>query len=135
MINNNNNNNNSKTNLKNLCYYCFNILISHLQNKNHTIKFPENFKNDSSPIFITYRTLLGGETQGALRGCRGTLHPALLEKNLQKFSLSAALDDNRFPPITLEEIPFFNLEISAYTKLINNTLAGCIFGIITNHNF
>ena len=98
--------------LKKLCVYAFNTLISHLTKEQKPNCFPESLKNKSFPLFVTWTT---GKSKD-LRGCIGTFASNDLESNLKKFSLIAALEDDRFPPIKAKEIPNLNVGISLLTN-------------------
>ena len=97
--------------LKYLCVYAFDTLISHLTKKEIPNCFPSSLKNKSFPLFVTWTT--GKEKN--LRGCIGTFASDELESNLKKFSLTAALRDHRFRPITEKEIPSLNVGVSLLT--------------------
>ncbi|MCK5483238.1 MAG: AmmeMemoRadiSam system protein A [Gemmatimonadetes bacterium] len=62
--------------------------------------------------FVTIRRV----ATGRLRGCRGEC-PArsALPECVRRVSVSAALDDPRFPPVTRAELPALRFEISALT--------------------
>lgn len=61
-------------------------------------------------IFVTLRR------NGELRGCIGTLSPeGNLSQLVPEFSLRAALEDPRFPPLELEELSGCEIEISLLT--------------------
>lgn len=61
-------------------------------------------------LFVTLR--MGGE----LRGCIGTLSPdGDLGRTVPRFARRAAFDDPRFPPVTPEELPGCEIEISVLT--------------------
>ena len=94
--------------LKLLCVFVFDVLISKLTKKKIQTDFPEVFKNEKFPVFVTWTT---GKNKD-LRGCIGTFHSDDLEKNLKNFALSAAFEDSRFPPINEKEIPTLNCGIS-----------------------
>ena len=94
--------------LKLLCVFVFDILISRLTKNNIQANFPKIFKNQKFPVFVTWT--IGQEK--ILRGCIGTFHSDDLKENLKNFALSAAFHDSRFPPINLKEIPSLNCEIS-----------------------
>jgi len=47
-----------------------------------------------------------------LRGCIGTFTSSALEKNLPKYVLIAALNDSRFSPISLKEVPDLQVGVS-----------------------
>jgi len=54
-----------------------------------------------------------------LRGCIGQINPDReLYKIVQSCALSAALDDPRFSPVTAEQLPFINIEISVLTSMV-----------------
>jgi AmmeMemoRadiSam system protein A len=64
--------------------------------------------------FVTLRHRVTHE----LRGCRGEVeaqHP--LWESVQRVSVLSAVDDPRFPPMTLRELPDTHLEISVLTPL------------------
>lgn len=57
-----------------------------------------------------------------LRGCIGQIEPDReLYRIIQSCALSAALDDPRFPPVTAEQLPALNIEISVLTPLVRVT--------------
>lgn len=61
-------------------------------------------------LFVTLRKL------GELRGCIGTLAPTGdLARVVPEYALRAALEDPRFPPLTPEELPLCQIEISVLT--------------------
>eukprot|EP00571_Detonula_confervacea_P006731 CAMPEP_0172313968 /NCGR_PEP_ID=MMETSP1058-20130122/21363_1 /TAXON_ID=83371 /ORGANISM="Detonula confervacea, Strain CCMP 353" /LENGTH=351 /DNA_ID=CAMNT_0013027711 /DNA_START=220 /DNA_END=1275 /DNA_ORIENTATION=+ len=51
-----------------------------------------------------------------LRGCIGTLAPKSLKYALSEFAITSALHDNRFDPITLQELPFLRVGVSLLVK-------------------
>lgn len=56
--------------------------------------------------------------QGMLRGCIGSLDASdPLYKTVEEMAQAAAFRDPRFRPITEEELPYLNLEISVLTPL------------------
>ena len=94
--------------LKLLCVFVFDVLISKLTKNKIKTNFPKIFKNEKFPVFVTWTT--GKEKN--LRGCIGTFLSDNLEENLKNFALSAAFKDSRFPPIKEKEIPSLNCGIS-----------------------
>ena len=61
-------------------------------------------------LFVTLRR------RGELRGCIGTLAPeGDLSRTVPKFALKAAFSDPRFPPLSAEELPETDIEISVLT--------------------
>lgn len=51
-----------------------------------------------------------------LRGCIGTLAPKTLTYALSEFALTSALQDHRFNPISLHELPFLKVGVSLLVK-------------------
>ena len=98
--------------LKLLCVFVFDVLISKLTNNKIMANFPKIFKNQQFPVFVTWTT---GKNK-KLRGCIGTFKSDDLEQNLKNFALSAAFKDSRFPPISKNEIPNLNCGISLLIK-------------------
>ena len=101
-------------NLSLLCKYCFEVLESALSNKDYKIiPFPEEFKGKSYPLFVTWT--LGKEKE--LRGCIGTFEKSKLEKQLGKYALISAFEDDRFEePINKNELKILNCEVSLLIK-------------------
>jgi len=61
-------------------------------------------------LFVTLRR------HGKLRGCIGTLSPeGDLTRMVPRFALRAAFEDPRFPPLSSEELPECDIEISVLT--------------------
>jgi len=60
---------------------------------------------DASPFFVTW------EKRGRLRGCIGTLR-TLPHVELKSFSLKSALEDMRFDPVILRELPLLSVSVS-----------------------
>lgn len=55
---------------------------------------------------------------GNLRGCIGALEAYQpLANDVQEHAIAAALEDYRFPPVTVAEVPLLNIEISRLTPL------------------
>lgn len=53
---------------------------------------------------------------GALRGCIGALEPyQSLVEDVREHAAAAALEDYRFSPVQVEELPMINIEISCLT--------------------
>ena len=61
-----------------------------------------------SPIFVTWK--IGKEKR--LRGCIGTFNSNPLHSTLKEFTLSSALRDSRFSPITKEEFDQLHVSVS-----------------------
>ena len=92
-----------------LCRFCFEVLEAILTKGDiKKISFPEQFKDKSYPLFVTW-TIGRKKT---LRGCVGTFAKDNLEKNLLRYTFISAFKDSRFPPISLSEIKNLNCEVS-----------------------
>ena len=94
--------------LKLLCVYAFDILISSLTSKEIPSCFPKSLSNKQFPLFVTWKKGKNND----LRGCIGTFMKDDLEKNLKSFAKKAAFNDSRFSPIKEKEIPDLNVGIS-----------------------
>ena len=95
-----------------LCVFAFDTLISKITNQKIPSVFPESLKSKEFPLFVTWTT---GPSKH-LRGCIGTFQSDNLESNLKEYSLTAAFNDPRFPPISEEEIKNLNVGISLLTN-------------------
>ena len=98
--------------LKLLCVYAFDTLISKLTKENIPSVFPPSLKSKKFPLFVTWTV---GSSK-SLRGCIGTFKSDNLEKNLKQFALTAAFEDSRFNPIKLNEVKNLNVGISLLTN-------------------
>ena len=109
-----NSNNDSNFDYKQLCYYCFGILEHILNSKKHPNEpeFPNDFKGRSYPLFVTWTT---GPSKD-LRGCIGTFQSEKLEKNLKRYAVISAFKDDRFDPISIDELPTLNVGVSLLTE-------------------
>ncbi len=59
---------------------------------------------------------------GNLRGCIGTFQTDKpLYEVVQEMALSAALNDPRFPPLSPEELPYIEIEISVLSPLVEGS--------------
>lgn len=73
-------------------------------------KLPESLRQPGA-TFVTLTR------HGELRGCVGTLEAYQpLAEDVREHALAAALADYRFPPVTLEELPELEIEISRLTQ-------------------
>lgn len=65
---------------------------------------------EARALFVTLRR------RGQLRGCIGTLSPeGDLTRMVPTFALRAAFEDPRFPPLSADELPECDIEISVLT--------------------
>lgn len=99
-----------------LCGFCFKVLISHLHGRTPP-PFPDSadplFR---APLFVTWLKSGRGERADAreqeLRGCIGCLEPVLFCSGLSEYALRSALQDKRFPPVRLDELPSLACRLS-----------------------
>ncbi|XP_034295669.1 AMMECR1-like protein isoform X1 [Pantherophis guttatus] len=98
-----------------MCCYCFDVLYCHLYG------FPQprlpRFTNDPYPLFVTWKT--GRDKR--LRGCIGTFSAMNLHSGLREYTLTSALKDSRFPPLTREELPKLFCSVSLLTNFEDAT--------------
>ena len=65
-------------------------------------------------VFVTLRK----KDPGDLRGCIGQTEARYpLIEAVSKTAISSAVDDSRFPPVTLEELPKLSIEINVLTEI------------------
>ena len=98
--------------LKLLCVYCFDTIISTLTSKEIPSCFPQPLSSKKFPLFVTWTK---GKNKD-LRGCIGTFMKDDLEKNLKSFAKKSAFNDSRFSPIKQNEISDLNVGISLLTN-------------------
>ncbi|KAI9013886.1 ammecr1 protein [Phycomyces nitens] len=89
------------------CFYCFDVLLAHLKRQATPAA---NFQNESFPLFVTWNIIDHGQKN--LRGCIGSFKPLPLVQGLKQFALTSALQDSRFPPISLKETPHLTCAVS-----------------------
>ena len=97
---------------KDMCKYVFDYLRYVLKDLKEA---PSNEKipSDPYPLFVTFHKKdRHGEYQ--LRGCIGTLSrsAAPLKDGLKRFTVAAALEDPRFDPIDVLELPKLMVDVS-----------------------
>ncbi|KAI6078264.1 AMME syndrome candidate gene 1 protein [Aix galericulata] len=67
---------------------------------------------DGSPLFVTWK--IGRDKR--LRGCIGTFSAMNLHSGLREYTLTSALKDSRFPPMTRDELPRLFCSVSLLTN-------------------
>jgi len=91
-------------------------IIHYLQNDQH-LPFPQEFKEkyaDKYGVFVTLMKEKGPEV--VLRGCIGYDRPLFpLYKGISDVSISAAVEDTRFPRVDLDEMKRIRMEVSILT--------------------
>ncbi|XP_078738770.1 AMMECR1-like protein isoform X1 [Lampetra fluviatilis] len=93
-----------------MCFYCFDVLYCQM----HGYQAPRSprFTNDAYPLFVTWK--IGRDKR--LRGCIGTFSAMNLHSGLREYTLTSALKDSRFPPVTREELPRLFCSVSLLTN-------------------
>mmetsp|Transcript_53085 Transcript_53085/g.72701 ORF Transcript_53085/g.72701 Transcript_53085/m.72701 type:complete len:162 (+) Transcript_53085:56-541(+) len=84
--------------------------LQHLLKTKQMLDYPADFDEKDYPLFITWMK------NGDLRGCIGTFQANKLGKTLQRYSLIAAVQDTRFDPISMDELPTLRAEVSLLTN-------------------
>jgi uncharacterized protein (TIGR00296 family) len=67
-----------------------------------------------SPLFVTWNKVTP-HTTPRLRGCIGTFESQPLSSGLSSYTLTSALSDTRFNPITLSELPRLEVSVTLLT--------------------
>ena len=79
--------------------FCFETLFAKLQNLLPP-KYPSSLPDAAYPLFVTWMK------QDDLRGCIGTFDSSQnLKSLLSKYALISAMEDDRFGPMKLSEVP------------------------------
>ncbi len=74
-------------------------------------RLPPRLREPGASFVTLYRN-------GELRGCIGALEPRLpLAEDVRVHAVAAALQDPRFPPVTPDELPEIEVEVSVLTPL------------------
>ncbi|EGV60138.1 hypothetical protein PSN45_002115 [Yamadazyma tenuis] len=99
---------------KALCLYAFDTLYSELKHSkplalasivSEVHEAPDSFPN-KAPLFVTW------DKDDNLRGCIGTFAAQPIERGVKRFALTAALEDPRFPSISLAELPHLSCDVT-----------------------
>ncbi|ELU02099.1 hypothetical protein CAPTEDRAFT_176511 [Capitella teleta] len=93
-----------------MCYFCFDVLHCHLHNSD--VPKTPSFCNDAFPLFVTWK--IGRDKR--LRGCIGTFTAMSLHGGLREYSVTSAMKDSRFSPVTKEELPRLHCSVSILTR-------------------
>lgn len=90
--------------------FAFETLVNAL--KKRTLPEP-TFPDASTALFVTWKTSpKRSSDHPRLRGCIGILEPRQLHKALRDYTLTSALNDKRFEPIRLSEVPGLECTVS-----------------------
>lgn len=87
-------------------------LVNHFYNTQETIKIPESMANIKVGAFVTLHI------KDKLKGCIGQMQSNTPLKNLiPSLTLSSALNDHRYTPVTADELNDISIEISILSPL------------------
>lgn len=95
--------------IKSLASYCFETLLHRLTPPSDGVVkpgYPAGMPDPEYPLFVTWTK------HGDLRGCIGTFESKRLSHALPKYTLISALQDDRFEPMQLGEVPDLTLGLS-----------------------
>ncbi|KAK7757487.1 hypothetical protein SLS62_000502 [Diatrype stigma] len=68
-----------------------------------------------SPLFVTWNVISPRTGNASLRGCIGTFEAQDLDEGLSSYSITSAIHDTRFDPITKRELPSLQVAITLLT--------------------
>lgn len=82
--------------------------------------YPKGISDPKRALFVTWNIEASkddqqeklNEEEEELRGCIGTFEPKLLSKILGEHAIISALEDDRFDPVTLEEVAKLSVTLS-----------------------
>mmetsp|Transcript_31187 Transcript_31187/g.85498 ORF Transcript_31187/g.85498 Transcript_31187/m.85498 type:complete len:351 (-) Transcript_31187:98-1150(-) len=99
-----------------LCCFCFSVLLAHLQGKPAPPFPPSADPLYKAPLFVTWLKRRRGDRaavgEPVLRGCIGCLEPIAFCPGLSEYAMRSSLQDRRFPPVLLEEVPSLSCKLS-----------------------
>jgi uncharacterized protein (TIGR00296 family) len=106
---------------KALCYYAFEALYTHHYPEIPSVTLSEFFSlsgesssslPSSAPLFVTWTK------NGDLRGCIGTFQKLPIKSGISQFSLTSALQDSRFSPISKSELSSLKVGVTLLDNFI-----------------
>eukprot|EP00929_Paragymnodinium_shiwhaense_P023736 TRINITY_DN14796_c0_g1_i1.p1 TRINITY_DN14796_c0_g1~~TRINITY_DN14796_c0_g1_i1.p1 ORF type:complete len:432 (-),score=70.18 TRINITY_DN14796_c0_g1_i1:140-1435(-) len=102
-----------------LCFFCFQVLTAHLRGKPAPAYPSTSDPLFRAPLFVTWLKKRRMDRSGVeplgepeLRGCIGCLEPVVFRPGLSEYALRSSLQDRRFPPVLLEEVPSLICKLS-----------------------
>lgn len=98
-----------------LCCFCFQVLHAHLRGHPPPAFPPTADPRFRAPLFVTWLKRRNGgisATDLEMRGCIGCLDPIVLSPGLSEYALRSSLQDRRFPPVKLDEVPSLICKLS-----------------------
>ncbi|EED93039.1 predicted protein, partial [Thalassiosira pseudonana CCMP1335] len=119
-------NRNDVTATSDMCEYCFDVLLEKLVSRQESCQqTPSNIHqtshtppNEECPLFVTWEKRRASYTPplSTLSGCIGTLASKRINHALSEFTITSALRDRRFDPISLHELPLLRVGVSLLVK-------------------
>ncbi|KAH7673210.1 AMMECR1 domain containing protein [Aphelenchoides avenae] len=97
--------------------YCFDVVLAKLEHKNIP-SCPAIVSNGKSPLIVEWKNLTQEYVESCPpppagnRGCAATFDPIPLHKGLQQFALASAFEDQRFEPLTIDEVPLLQCSVN-----------------------
>ncbi|XP_026704572.1 AMME syndrome candidate gene 1 protein [Athene cunicularia] len=88
------------------------ILVQQRRKRDEAAWLQKELAFASSPLFVTWK--IGRDKR--LRGCIGTFSAMNLHSGLREYTLTSALKDSRFPPMTRDELPRLFCSVSLLTN-------------------
>ncbi|CAL6063770.1 AMMECR1-domain_containing protein [Hexamita inflata] len=92
---------------KRLCFIAFHVLEQKLKNQKPDQNLLNEIPNESCPLFVTYH-----KNEDDLRGCIGNLGGLNLRTGIPEYAIIAAMQDPRFDPISVSELPTLSVAVS-----------------------
>mmetsp|Transcript_3347 Transcript_3347/g.7870 ORF Transcript_3347/g.7870 Transcript_3347/m.7870 type:complete len:311 (+) Transcript_3347:593-1525(+) len=95
-----------------LCFFAWDVVLHRLKQISYDPCLPPTYNPaNKAPLFVTW---LKWEASGYenLRGCIGCLEPLALSPGLRDYTIKAAFEDSRFPPIQAHELPSLTCQVS-----------------------
>lgn len=93
------------------------LATSAIENSAKGVGMP-SVSSTSEKLNERYGAFVTIHKKGMLRGCIGSLEPAgPLQKTVIEMAKAAAMRDPRFRPVTADELPYLDVEVSVLTPL------------------
>ncbi|WVQ79800.1 hypothetical protein IAT38_001900 [Cryptococcus sp. DSM 104549] len=98
--------------------YCFDVLVAHFEGRS-PVEPPFSNAKDRYALFVTWNTASHKRPNAkpALRGCIGNFSPMALSAGLADYALVSALEDHRFSPVKVSELPLLSCNVSLLTPM------------------
>merc|ERR1712087_124703 len=103
------------------CAYCFDMLLEELTNASSGFDWScLPLSKSKMPVFVTWYKQSTKRKQDELRGCLGTFSQELpIGVGLRKYAIMSAVNDKRFEPMSIDEIPSLKCSISLLHSFVS----------------